>query len=82
VHLGCVPWARQGNTKKVRTLVNGGSNGLAEVEIWARKWEEALPGVTPAPLAPRGSDTGAAPTITLVEHHPRRRRHACVARDR
>jgi putative chitinase len=64
VHLGCVPWARQGNTRKVRTLVNGGTNGLAEVEIWARKWEEALPGVTPAPLAPRGSDTGAAPTIT------------------
>jgi putative chitinase len=63
VHLGCVPWARQGNTKKVRTLVNGGSNGLAEVEIWVRKWEEALPGISPAPIAPRGSDTDSAPTV-------------------
>ncbi|WP_439392555.1 glycoside hydrolase family 19 protein [Bradyrhizobium sp. PMVTL-01] len=64
VNLRCVPWAKQGNTKKVRALVNGGSNGLAEVEVWVRKWEEALPGVTPAPLAPRGSDTDKAKTIT------------------
>lgn len=54
--LGCVSPARKSQTGLVRRKVNGGTNGLAEVQVWVRKWSEALPDVaTPEPL-PRGSD--------------------------
>lgn len=57
VALKCVSPAKRGQTAVVRRLVNGGSNGLAEVTVWVRKWEEALPGVE-APLpAPRAADS-------------------------
>lgn len=58
VSLGCVGPAKAGNTSLVRRKVNGGTNGLAEVQVWVRKWEEALPEVEPAAWAPRGSDNG------------------------
>jgi putative chitinase len=56
VALGCVAPAKKSLTSVVRRKVNGGTNGLGEVEVWVRKWEEALPDVdAPEPL-PRGSD--------------------------
>lgn len=57
VALKCVAPAKRGQTAVVRKLVNGGTNGLAEVTVWVRKWTEALPGVeAPEPL-PRGADS-------------------------
>lgn len=57
VSLKCVAPAKLGQTAVVRRRVNGGTNGLAEVTVWLRKWQEALPGVE-APLpAPRGTDS-------------------------
>lgn len=58
VALGCVGPAKQRNTTLVRRKVNGGTNGLSEVEVWVRKWEEALPEVEAPAWAPRGSDSG------------------------
>jgi len=45
VALKCIGPASRRQTAVVRRLVNGGDNGLAEVTVWVRKWEEALPGV-------------------------------------
>ncbi len=42
VALKCVAPAKAGQTAVVRRLVNGGTNGLAEVQAWLRKWQEAL----------------------------------------
>jgi len=61
--LGCIPWAKKDNTTKVRRLVNGGTNGLAEVGVWVRKWKEALPGVEPPAWAPRAADSTNGPTL-------------------
>lgn len=63
VALGCVGPARRGDTVKVRRLVNGGDNGMAEVKVWLRKWQEALPDIEPAAWAPRASDVGTAKLI-------------------
>jgi putative chitinase len=57
VALKCVEPASRGQTAVVRRLVNGGNNGLAEVTVWVRKWEEALPGVEAPEAAPRGTDS-------------------------
>lgn len=63
VALGCVGPAKKMMTGVVRQKVNGGHNGLAEVQVWVRKWSEALPEVaTPEPL-PRGSDAENAKPI-------------------
>lgn len=48
--------AARGQTAVVRRIVNGGTNGLAEVTVWVRKWEEALPGVEASVAAPRATD--------------------------
>lgn len=60
VALKCVGPAKARNTGLVRHRVNGGSNGLGEVTVWVRKWEDALPGIEPKAeaIAPRGSDSG------------------------
>lgn len=58
VSLGCVGPAKARNTSLVRRKVNGGTNGLAEVTVWVRKWEEALPDIEAKAMAPRGSDSG------------------------
>jgi putative chitinase len=60
VALGCVKPAKERNTVLVRRKVNGGTNGLAEVTVWVRKWETALPDIEPKAeaIAPRGSDSG------------------------
>lgn len=55
---GCVGPAKQRNTTVVRRKINGGDNGLHEVEVWLRKWEEALPEIEAPAWAPRGSDVG------------------------
>lgn len=49
--------AAKGRTAVVRRIVNGGNNGLAEVTVWVRKWEEALPGVEASVPAPRAADS-------------------------
>lgn len=57
VALGCIGPAKQRNTTLVRRKVNGGTNGLNEVSVWVRKWEQALPDIAEKPCAPRGADT-------------------------
>lgn len=61
--LGCIPWAKKGNTSKVRRLVNGGTNGLAEVEVSVKKWMTALPGIEAPALVPRAADTANTPSV-------------------
>ncbi len=56
--LGCIPLALKRNTTAVRRKVNGGTNGLAEVKVWVRRWEEALPDIDEPAKVPRGADTG------------------------
>jgi putative chitinase len=58
VALGCGGPAKARNTTLVRRKVNGGTNGLSEVTVWVRKWEDALPDIEPQAQAPRGSDSG------------------------
>lgn len=55
--LGCIALAKARNTTLVRRKVNGGTNGLNEVAVWVRKWEEALPEIEAKAWVPRGSDT-------------------------
>lgn len=57
VALKCVAPASRRQTAVVRRLVNGGNNGLAEVTVWVRKWEEYLPGVEASEPAPRAADS-------------------------
>jgi len=54
--LGCIPPAKKQLTTVVRKKVNGGTNGLGEVQVWVRKWEEALPDIEASEPLPRGSD--------------------------
>lgn len=63
VALGCVPWAKRDNITKVRRLVNGGTNGLADVAVSVRKWKEVLPGIEAPMLLPRAADAGNAPGL-------------------
>jgi hypothetical protein len=56
VALKCVAPAKAEQTAVVRRLVNGGTNGLPEVEVWLRKWQEALPGIDAPATLPRGAD--------------------------
>jgi predicted chitinase len=60
---GCLAAAKARNTALVRRKVNGGVNGLAEVQVWVRKWEEALPEIEQDAWPPRGSDSGADPIL-------------------
>lgn len=57
VALKCVAPAKRGQTAVVRRLVNGGSNGLAEVTVWVRKWTQVLPGIEAPAVTPRGADS-------------------------
>jgi putative chitinase len=57
VALGCVGPASRMETVRVRRLVNGGTNGLAEVQVWVQHWAGALPEIDVPPIAPRGADT-------------------------
>lgn len=57
VSLGCVGPASRMETVRVRRLVNGGSNGLAEVQVWVQHWSLALPEIDAPPIPPRGADT-------------------------
>lgn len=64
VALGCVGPAKKEQTSLVRRKVNGGTNGLGEVQVWVRRWKEALPDIeAPEPL-PRGSDAENTPPAT------------------
>jgi putative chitinase len=56
--LGAIGPAKNRNTTLVRRKVNGGTNGLSEVAVWVRKWEEALPEIEAKAWVPRGADTG------------------------
>jgi putative chitinase len=42
VQLGCLPYAKNDDVKKVTEKVNGGDNGLAERTDWLRKWKASL----------------------------------------
>jgi len=55
---GCIPLARKRQTVAVRRKINGGKNGLSEVQVWVRRWEEALPDIDEPVKIPRGADTG------------------------
>jgi putative chitinase len=55
--LGCIEPAKQMQTTRVRRLVNGGTNGLAEVTVWVQHWADALPDTEAPVIAPRGADT-------------------------
>jgi putative chitinase len=55
---GCIEPSKERKTALVRRKINGGNNGLSEVEVWVRKWEEALPDVEAKAWTPRGADTG------------------------
>jgi len=57
VALGCIAPASRMQTTRVRRLVNGGTNGLAEVTVWVGHWSEEMPDVETPPVAPRGADT-------------------------
>lgn len=57
VALKCIAPAKRGQTAVVRRLVNGGTNGLSEVSVWLRKWQQALPGIEAPVRAPRGADS-------------------------
>lgn len=56
--LGCIPLAKAGRTKAVRTRINGGSNGMEEVVVWVHRWKAVLPQAETPIEAPRGADTG------------------------
>jgi predicted chitinase len=55
---GCIPLARQRKTAAVRRKINGGTNGMSEVQVWVRRWETALPDIDEPVKIPRGADTG------------------------
>lgn len=57
VALKCVGPASRGQTAVVRRLVNGGTNGLHEVEVLVRSWTEVLPGIEAPAVTPRGADS-------------------------
>lgn len=58
VALKCVGPAKQGQTERVRRLVNGGTNGMHEVSVWVARWSAAMPDVENPIDVPRGADTG------------------------
>lgn len=58
VALKCVGPAKQGQTERVRRLVNGGTNGMHEVAVWVARWSAAMPDVENPIDVPRGADTG------------------------
>lgn len=57
----CIKLARSDKptkTEQIRKLINGGTNGMAEVKVWVARWQALLPDAeTPVPV-PRGADTG------------------------
>jgi putative chitinase len=59
VALGCVEPARKDDLRTATRRVNGGINGLADRQVWLRKWKAALAdpseAAEPAPL-PRGAE--------------------------
>lgn len=63
VALGCLAPAAADDAVGVRRLVNGGSkrvpvaklNGLAECQVWLRKWKEALEGIEEPAKRPRAA---------------------------
>lgn len=62
--LNCIPAADDDDVRLVTRRVNGGYNGLAEREVWLRKWKAALavaedePGVATAPVPPPSEPRG------------------------
>ncbi len=49
VKRGCNALADQGNTTAIRKAINGGTNGLAEVQAYLKKAEAIWTGTSPAP---------------------------------
>jgi predicted chitinase len=82
VHLGCVPWAKQGNTtqgpcaRQRRQQRAGRSRDLGPQVGRSSAGRDAC-----ATRSARFGYGQAAPTISVVEHRPRRRRRCRVARD-
>ncbi len=63
VHLKCIPAAQADNCARVSRLVNGGTNGLAEREVWLRHWKECLFGVQAQAFAPRAAEVDETPSL-------------------
>lgn len=63
VGLGCVPFAKQGDVTKVTLKVNGGKNGLADRQVWTRRWLAELEGVEEPAFAPRAAELDAPPSF-------------------
>lgn len=61
--LGCLPFADEDNIVKVTLRVNGGRNGLADREVWLRKWKAEMPGVEEPAWAPREAELEKTPSL-------------------
>lgn len=63
VGLGCVPFARNDDVVRVTLKINGGKNGLAERQVWLRKWKEALDDIEDPIPVPREAELDKPPSF-------------------
>lgn len=63
VGLGCVPLAKRGDVVGVTLKVNGGRNGLADRQVWTRKWQAELEGTEEPAFAPRAAELDSVPSF-------------------
>lgn len=52
---GVLPYADKDNITMVTRKVNGGTNGLADRQVWLRRWKAELPGLDEPAWVPRGA---------------------------